>query len=141
MSDHADVVHGYLNRFVSLAQDRREAFDALDALVAENQQLTADRDSWRNIAQQLKHTEAVELREAKAENQRNAEKVAAYDAARATVKIDGRTRAFYVLRAEAAEAESQRLRDALVEIAELDEHGVSFIARDALAVTPNEDAG
>lgn len=42
-------------------------------------------------------------------------KAAAYDAARAVVKTEGNTRAYYVLRAEAAEAEVARLAEALRE--------------------------
>ncbi len=64
-----------------------------------------------------------------AENQRNNHKVAAYDAARATVKIEGNTRAYYVLRAEAAEAENQRLREKL----ELIDAAVKQMVREALA--------
>lgn len=43
-----------------------------------------------------------------AEVERNARKVKMYDNARATVKIEGNTRAYYVLRAEAAEAKNER---------------------------------
>ena len=40
----------------------------------------------------------------------NARKVEAYDAARATVKREGNSRAYYVLRAEAAEALLKKIR-------------------------------
>jgi predicted nucleic acid-binding Zn-ribbon protein len=39
-------------------------------------------------------------------------KIEAYDAARAKVKIEGNARAYYVLRAEAAEEEAENLRQA-----------------------------
>ena len=59
--------------------------------------------------------------ELEAENHRLREKAGAYDAARSTVKIEGNTRAFYVLRAERAEAENERLREALTPLVELAE--------------------
>ncbi len=43
----------------------------------------------------------------------DARKIDAYDAARATVKIEGNTRAYYVLRAEAAEARLAAAQQAL----------------------------
>jgi outer membrane murein-binding lipoprotein Lpp len=51
------------------------------------------------------------------ERERDKRKVAAYDAARAVVKIEGNTRAYYVLRAEAAEAALADTRRALEDIA------------------------
>ncbi len=48
----------------------------------------------------------------------DARKVEAYDAARATVKREGKTRAEYVLRAEAAEARATKATNALKQIAE-----------------------
>jgi hypothetical protein len=47
------------------------------------------------------------------ESQQAERKIAAYDAARATVKIEGNSRAYYVLRAEAAEAVVERYENAL----------------------------
>lgn len=59
-------------------------------------------------------------------------KIAAYDAARATVKIEGNTRAYYVLRAEAAEAEVERLRSALERVYQTGRGVHVEIAREAL---------
>lgn len=54
----------------------------------------------------IKHLQGIEarVRELEREREQNKHKVEAYDAARATVKTEGNTRAYYVLRAEAAEA-------------------------------------
>ena len=59
-------------------------------------------------------------------------KIEAYDAARATVKIEGNTRAYYVLRAEAAEAEVVRLREALERAYQTGRGPHVAIAREAL---------
>jgi len=55
----------------------------------------------------------------------NARKVEAYDAARATVKIEGNTRAYYVLRAEHAEAQAETYRAALDEVGPFMEEAMS----------------
>ena len=96
MTDHAAIVReglhacGYGSGLTVAAQ--RECFAALDALEAQ-------RDEARN-------TRAVQ-------DAGSIRKVEAYDAARAEVKRDGYSRAEYVLRAEAAEAEVARLESAL----------------------------
>lgn len=59
-------------------------------------------------------------------------KIAAYDAARAAVKIAGHTRAYYVLRAEQADAEVVRLREALGRIYQSGRGLHVEIAREAL---------
>lgn len=59
-------------------------------------------------------------------------KIEAYDAARATVKREGNTRAYYVLRAEAAEAEVTRLREALERIYQCGRGPHVRMAREAL---------
>ena len=127
MTDHAAIVReglhacGYGSGLTVAAQ--RECFAALDALEAQ-------RDEARN-------TRAVQ-------DAGSIRKVEAYDAARAEVKRDGYSRAEYVLRAKAAEAERDRLREALEKIAEcaescvdvedttLREEWVSEVARAAL---------
>jgi hypothetical protein len=142
MSGHADTIRLALGTDL-LDQDDGgvpAALAALDALVAENQQQTEALHRCRDDY----HTKVKAL---VAENQQQGHKVAAYDAARAKVKIEGNTRAYYVLRAEKAEAEIQQLRDALqscVNYIETDCEGSGFdgvpaSARAALAGKPSED--
>jgi hypothetical protein len=89
----------------------------------------------------------VRLGERAAEDQR---KIDAYDAARAQVKTEGNSRAYYVLRAEAAEAEVVRLgerarqaEDALREISEstigVNAPELRIIARAALRLIDKGD--
>ena len=69
-----------------------------------------------------------------AERPEDRRKIEAYDAARATVKTEGNSRAFYVLRAEKAEAERDEAVEALRLIASHPHHGLlKNIAARALA--------
>jgi hypothetical protein len=148
MSGHADTIRLALGTDL-LDQDDGgvpAALAALDALVAENQQQTEALHRCRDDY----HTKVKAL---VAENQQQGHKVAAYDAARAKVKIEGNTRAYYVLRAEKAEAEIQQLRDALERMDGVARSAIAFvptpyksaelelrrISASALAGTPSED--
>ncbi len=127
-----------------------EAGQIILALLDERAALVAERDA----ANEKLRIAACDLEifqsraeQAVAERDRNQRKVDAYDSARAVVKIEGNSRAYYVLRAENAEeiaeqvvAERDRYRDTLDEIESFPVSGyhagaAQRIARAALAVS------
>lgn len=83
---------------------RVPSWDTIIELLDENDRLSVALEAARQRIQELEDGRATV---AVAEDAR---KVAAYDAARAVVKIEGNTRAYYVLRAEKAEAELEAAR-------------------------------
>ena len=125
MSDHDTVRKAHADAMTALAadvhpysaqaiRDHEEAMDAaLDRLVAERDEARREFVQIPTTAQILR-AEAAKAGDTRAvQDAESIRKVEAYDAARAEVKRNGHSRAEYVLRAEAAEAERDEARKLL----------------------------
>ncbi len=112
----------YAGDYMPSANVRDAAKDALAALVAERD---AANEKLRIAACDLEIFQS-RADQAVAERDRNQRKVDAYDAARAVVKTEGNSRAYYVLRAENAEAIAEQA------VAERDRLELQHLTDDAL---------